>query len=177
MAGHWTNGHHSYFQPSNGKAQAMQQASLLYDCACERNWVSQLWSMLAGRSQSLLDLATVRANSTIQGQRYEGIKRVPICQIRGSAERGRSQDFDANFRPLKTHSKARWLGVATARQMGRKLSPVSLIQVGDIYFIEDGHHRISVARARGEQEIEAKVKVWQIAPPPAEQTTSTVSLS
>lgn len=177
MAGHWTNGDHSYSQPNNGKAQARHQASLLYERACDRNWVSHLWSMLAGRSLSLLDLATVQTNSTVQGQRYEGIKRVPICQIRGTAERGRSRDFDANFRPRKTHSKDRWLGVATVRQMGRKLSPVSLIQVGDIYFVEDGHHRISVARACGEQEIEAEVKVWQIAQPPAEQTTSTVSLS
>jgi hypothetical protein len=43
------------------------------------------------------------------------------------------------------------------------MPPVVLVQVGDIYFVEDGHHRISVALAWGEQEIEAEVTVWQVA--------------
>jgi hypothetical protein len=52
--------------------------------------------------------------------------------------------------------------VAAARRRGKSLPPVDLIQVGDAYFVRDGHHRISVARALGQQDIEAKVIVWQV---------------
>jgi hypothetical protein len=86
------------------------------------------------------------------------VRTVPICNIRGS--QGRSFDFDCNFNPLQDHNKARWLGVASARQRGKALPPVELIQVGDVFFVQDGHHRISVARALGQRDIEAKVMIW-----------------
>jgi hypothetical protein len=55
------------------------------------------------------------------------------------------------------------VGIATAGYMGRTLPPVELIQVGDLYFVRDGHHRISVAQAMGQESIEAEVTVWQVA--------------
>jgi uncharacterized ParB-like nuclease family protein len=45
--------------------------------------------------------------------------------------------------------------------MGRELPPVELVQLGDLYFVRDGHHRISVAQAMGQESIEAEVIVWQ----------------
>ena len=54
---------------------------------------------------------------------------------------------------------------ATARQQGKYLPAVVLVQVGDIYFVQDGHHRISVARALGQSEIEARVTIWQVSGP------------
>jgi hypothetical protein len=86
---------------------------------------------------------------------------VALCQIRGSE--GRCRDFDANFRPLQPHCATRWLGVAMAWKTGTALPPVSLIRVGDVYFVRDGHHRVSVARALGQAEIEAEVTVWRVA--------------
>ena len=74
-------------------------------------------------------------------------------------------DFDAQFRPTQTHSQGRWLSVATARLQGVPLPPVELIQVGDTYFVRDGHHRVSVARALGELDIDAEVRVWRAAEP------------
>jgi hypothetical protein len=88
-----------------------------------------------------------------------GIRTVPISKIRGSE--GRSEDFDREFHPLRLHNQGRWLSVATARQRGVVLPPVELIQIGDIYFVRDGHHRISVAKAFGQEEIEAEVTVWE----------------
>jgi hypothetical protein len=85
---------------------------------------------------------------------------VPLDRIRGSESRNR--DFDCDFNPLQNHTEERWLRVATAREQSKSLSPVRLIQVGDIYFVRDGHHRISVARALGQPEIEAEVEVWQM---------------
>ncbi|NJN96473.1 MAG: hypothetical protein HC875_21390 [Anaerolineales bacterium] len=85
---------------------------------------------------------------------------MPLSQIRGS--QGRCLDFDRHFYPRCDHLKSRWLAVATAQQMGAALPPVELIQVGEIYFVRDGHHRISVAKALGQLEINAQVRVWQI---------------
>jgi hypothetical protein len=85
---------------------------------------------------------------------------VAIERILGSE--GRANDFDRDFNPLQDRSKGRWLGVAAARQRGKPLPPVALIQVGDVYFVQDGHHRISVARALGQRAIEASVMVWQV---------------
>jgi hypothetical protein len=49
-----------------------------------------------------------------------------------------------------------------ARQLGVALPPVDVIQVEDAYFVRDGHHRVSVARAMGQQEIEAEITAWQV---------------
>jgi hypothetical protein len=88
---------------------------------------------------------------------------VPIEQIRGSE--GRSNDFDRDFHPLQEHCMSRWLRVAKARDQDKVLPPVVLVQVGDVYFVRDGHHRISVASALGQLDIEAEVTVWQVAGP------------
>jgi hypothetical protein len=56
----------------------------------------------------------------------------------------------------------RWLSVARALEKGVALPPVELIQLGDRYFVRDGHHRISVARAMRQDEIEATVTVLEL---------------
>lgn len=123
---------------------------------------AKVWSGLTGRSGHLLDLATVQADCTLVDYTYIGYQTVPLRQIRGSASAGRCHDFDANFRPRHDHTTSRLAGIETARRQGSKLPPVSLIQVGDIYFVEDGHHRISVAKAYGEKTIEAEVTAWRV---------------
>lgn len=141
------------------------QAENLYRRACNQNWLGQVWSALTGHSRHLLNLASVQATCTIREHHYVGIRTVPISQIRGSGNTSRAMDFDVDFRPLRAHSKARWLGIAAAQQRGVKLPPISLVQVGETYFIEDGHHRVSVARALGQKEIEARITVWQVTGP------------
>jgi hypothetical protein len=115
---------------------------------------------MMGRSRCLLSLDAVRAMQPIRSSHYAGSQMVPIRQIRGSE--GRCGDFDADFRPLNAHNEWRWLRVATAQQKGMALPPVDLIQVGDVYFVQDGHHRVSVAKAWGQERIEAKVTVWEV---------------
>src|SRR5262249_25569266 len=120
-----------------------------------------LWAKLRGQSGRLLDLKTIAATRTIGDRRTLGMRTVPISQIRGSE--GRCDDFDNVFRPLKGHTEARWVSVATAQLRGIGLPPVELIQVGEVYFVRDGHHRISAAAALGQQEVDAIVTVWQVA--------------
>jgi hypothetical protein len=105
----------------------------------------------------------VTATCAIGDRRAAGTRIVPIQQIRGSE--GRCTDFDAAFHPLKAHTEDRWLSVAKANLRGRGLPPVELIKVGDAYFVRDGHHRISVAAALGQREIDAVVTVWQMTAP------------
>lgn len=135
-------------------------ANSLYVVARKRARQGQLWSRLTGRPRELLALKQVSATCTVQAESDGGIRTVPINQIRGSESRSRY--FDRDFNPLYDHTRGRWLSIAVARQQGKALPVVALIQVGDVYFVQDGHHRISVARALGQKAIEARVSVWQV---------------
>jgi hypothetical protein len=130
----------------------------LYSSARNQGQWGRLWAVLIRRSRHLLPLDEIDAPGEVHAHYCAEVRTVPIRQIRGS--QGRSYDFDRDFNPLQDHNKARWLGVASARQRGKALPPVELIQVGDLYFVQDGHHRISVARAMGQRAIEANVVVW-----------------
>jgi hypothetical protein len=77
-------------------------------------------------------------------------------QIYGSESR--VQDFNADINPLQDYTMGRWLSIATAMHRGLELPPVILIQIGELYFVRDGHHRISVARAQGQKVFRPKWK-------------------
>ena len=138
-------------------------AESLYTSARRAGRARQIWAKLRGQPNQLLDLTTVTATCAIGDRRAAGTQIVPIQQIRGSE--GRCADFDVAFHPLKAHTEDRWLSVANANVRGRGLPPVELIQVGTVYFVRDGHHRISVAAALGQREIDAIVTVWQVTTP------------
>lgn len=137
-----------------------QTADALYARARGRARRRELWSALTIRSYRLLALAEIERTSTLQARSYAGIQTVPISRIRGSESR--CNDFDQDFNPLRDHNKGRWLRIALARGRDKTLPPVKLIKVGDLYFVRDGHHRISVARAMGQLEIEAEVTIWRV---------------
>jgi hypothetical protein len=118
--------------------------------------------VLRRRAWRLLDLDLVPP-SQVRGRRYGGIQSVAISQICGSM--GRSGDFDHCFHPLDDRLRSRWVNIALARCQFVPLPAVSLVQVGACYFVEDGHHRISVARALGESAIDAEVTVWEVSGP------------
>jgi hypothetical protein len=85
-----------------------------------------------------------------------GVRDIPLTAITGSLEPNRATQFDREFRPAPS-TRGRWLGVWLAEQRGAVLPPISVAAVGDAYAIRDGHHRVSVARARGAQSITAIV--------------------
>jgi hypothetical protein len=141
------------------RLHAISIASQLYRTNHTRGLMYKVWSALTGRSRRLLDLAAVQAACDVHNRHAAGTRTVPIHEIRGSE--GRSEDFDADFRPLRPHSKERWMRIAIAQQMGKTMPPVELVRVGDAYFVRDGHHRVSVARALGQKEIDAQITVWE----------------
>lgn len=120
-----------------------------------RGQLARFWVRLTGQSNQL---ETLGGQKNSNG-RYAGLKTVPLSQIVGSE--GRTNDFDAWFRPLQRHDQSRWVGVAAAMQSGVVMPPVQLIQVGSRYFVRDGHHRISVAQMLGQVAVDALVTVWE----------------
>ncbi len=120
----------------------------------------KLWASLTRRSFRLLDLEDVRRTTTIVGSFDLGCVTIPVGSIRGSECRGR--DFDDEFLPLAERARQRWASVCAARLCGEPLPAVSVVQVGEIYYVRDGHNRVSVARVLGEEYIEAHVQVWQV---------------
>lgn len=148
---------HKHF---SSKPSSFERSRVLYRSALGRGRRGQFWSKLTGGSRCLLSLKSTEVNCRVRISSDVGQRTVPIAQIRGSE--GRTGDFDRDFNPIKDHTRQRWLGIAAAREQGKVLPPVSLIQVGDLYFVKDGHHRISVTRAFGQEAIEAKVVVWQV---------------
>lgn len=88
-------------------------------------------------------------------ERSAGTAVVPLDAIVGTVNRGR--DFDRSFRPISGRVRSRWEHIATAMRRGEAMPPVDLVRVGQIYFVRDGHHRVSVARALGHTDIDANV--------------------
>jgi hypothetical protein len=85
-----------------------------------------------------------------------GIREIPLGEISGTLEPSRATLFDRCFRPTKA-ARDRWERVWLAEHRGAPLPPISVVRVGDSYAVQDGHHRVSVARARGAVTIDATV--------------------
>jgi hypothetical protein len=96
-------------------------------------------------------------------QAYLGSRTVPVESIVGSE--GRYADFDDEFLPLRGSSEERWRSVYAALRRGEGLPPVSLLKVGDAYFVRDGNHRVSVARWLGAEALDAEVAEVRAAVP------------
>lgn len=90
-----------------------------------------------------------------RAENYLGTKVIPLDAIVGSVDKVR--DFDRRFRPTSARSRQRWERLARASRTGEVIPPIDVYQVGDYYFVSDGHHRVSVARSLGVDLIEAHV--------------------
>jgi hypothetical protein len=84
-----------------------------------------------------------------------GLRDVEVSKIVGSV--GRHEAFDRAFMPTKASLAERWKRVDRAFHSGLELPAVRLYKIGDSYFVEDGNHRVSVARYQGVPTLEAEV--------------------
>jgi hypothetical protein len=89
------------------------------------------------------------------GEHYLGQRVVGLDSIVGTVDRTR--EFDRSFRPLSRRVRGRWERIAAAQRRGESMPPISLYKIGELYFVRDGHHRVSVARSLGRQDIDATV--------------------
>lgn len=145
--------------PRASHAVLLNQAINLFNQSRWDGMLYKTWSILLRRAHILLNLDCLPQNS-IRAQRYGGLKPVSLDCICGSL--GRTSDFDNRFHPLDDRIRDRWVSIAMARKQNIPLAPVELIQVGDYYFVKDGHHRLSVARAMGESAIDAEIIIWEV---------------
>jgi hypothetical protein len=83
-------------------------------------------------------------------------REIPLGEIAATTEPSRADLFDADFRPAGA-ARSRWERVWLAEHRGQPLPPISVVPLGDGYAVRDGHHRVSVARARGALTIDATV--------------------
>lgn len=119
-----------------------------------------LWRKLRRKETDLICFAEAMGAANAYQKIRRGIRSVPVRQIVGSV--GRSRDFTREFLPRACVNQERWSRIALA--FTETCPVVQLYQVGEVYFVVDGHHRISVAYARGCQMIEADI-TEVVAPP------------
>jgi hypothetical protein len=106
----------------------------------------------AGRLRTLDEAVPVPG---LRGGRYRGLQTIRLDTIVGTAEP--RSDFDRHFRPTTDRDRERWEEVALAQRRGASMPPIEVYRAGGLHFVSDGHHRVSIAAATGQQVIEAYV--------------------
>jgi hypothetical protein len=103
----------------------------------------------------MLPFGEVVAALGVEGERRLGLQVIPLDSIVGSVDRTR--EFDRRFRPTSARVRQRWERLATAHRRGEAIPPIDVYRVGELHFVRDGHHRVSVAHALGLSTIDAYV--------------------
>ena len=110
---------------------------------------------LKGKPRELLCYDDVHQAIQAQSSRPGGLHDIPLEAIVGST--GRCKDFTRSFLPLLDGDEQRWAGVEVAMTSLAGLPPIDVYKIGDVYFVQDGNHRVSVARQFGATHIQAYV--------------------
>ncbi|HUM26066.1 MAG TPA: hypothetical protein PKN81_07540, partial [Anaerolineales bacterium] len=122
-----------------------------------KSFINQAIAVLKGqRPTTLLSYDDVKEKLHIGGPIYRGVKTIRVEQIAGSLNR--YHEFDRAFLPREDQLASRWQKVDRAFYQDVNLPPVVLYKVGEVYFVVDGHHRVSVAREQGQEFIEAEIR-------------------
>lgn len=114
----------------------------------------ELLARFGGRSQDLLSFEEARRAIGTSAQSSRGLQEIPVDAIVGSV--GRYEDFTRDFLPRKSIAAGRWASIRAATER-RGMPPIEVYKLGDVYFVQDGHHRVSVAKEVGALTIDAYV--------------------
>jgi hypothetical protein len=118
-------------------------------------------SAIAARLRRESDLAVILPFDEVvqalgrRGERRLGLQTIELDSIVGTVDRGR--EFDRRFRPTSGRVRPRWERINTAQRKGQAMPPIDVYRIGDLHFVKDGHHRVSVAGALGHADIDAYV--------------------
>ena len=130
----------------------------------ERQYRRAFWrklsTFLQGESNELLEYDAVRRELPFQSQHDLGVQTIPLDKIVGSV--GRYRDFDRAFLPTQRQTKGRWVNISKARYEDIELPAIDVYKIGEVYFVRDGNHRVSVARDRNQEFIDAYVTEIEI---------------
>jgi hypothetical protein len=117
---------------------------------------NRILSIIGGQPTTLLSYDEVKEKLHIGGPIYRGVQTVEVKKIVGSLNR--YHQFDRAFLPLEDQVANRWQSIDRAFYQDVNLPPVILYKVGEVFFVVDGHHRVSVAREKGQIDIDAEVR-------------------
>ena len=122
-----------------------------------KSFINQAMAVLSGqRPTTLLSYDEIKEKLHIGGPIYRGVKTIRVDQVAGSLNR--YHEFDRAFLPKDDQLASRWQKVDRAFYQDIHLPPIVLYKVGDVYFVVDGHHRVSVAREQGQTFIDAEIR-------------------
>ena len=121
-----------------------------------KSFLNRVRAVVSGRPTTLLSYDEVKSALHIGGPIYRGVQTVRVDQIVGSLNR--YHQFDRAFLPVEDRIGSRWQSVDRAFYQEISLPPVLLYKIGEVYFVVDGHHRVSVAREQGQEFIDADVR-------------------
>lgn len=110
--------------------------------------------LIARLGSELMPFEIIKARSP-RGERYRGVQPILVERIIGSVDRHR--DFDRYFRPKAQHLDDRWARIRQLWRAGYEFEPIKVFQVGEVFFLKDGNHRVSVGRSEGQVFIDAEV--------------------
>ena len=128
-----------------------------------RAFLKDVLALFSGKQSRLLSYDHVKEKLRIGGPIYRGVRTVELVKLVGSVNRYR--DFDRAFLPTRDSLAPRWQRVDRAFYEDISLPPVVLYKVGEVYFVVDGHHRVSVAKEQGQEFIEAEVRECRVKVP------------
>lgn len=126
-----------------------------FNSARQKVFWQEIFSHLRGKPVELLSFEDVRTRLRSREESYKGIQDVPLEKIVGSV--GRYREFTRNFLPKSNESKERWSRVYAVAHSMKGFPPIEVYKIGDLYFVRDGNHRVSVARHLDAKTIEAHV--------------------
>lgn len=115
---------------------------------------NEIQHLLTPEEAAMISLKAVRNLIKTQSETYIGMKVIPINKIVGSE--GRYKDFDNQFFPKRSIIRERWEHVDEAVIKDIVLPPIKVYELGGLYFVRDGNHRVSVAKAKGVEFIDRK---------------------
>ena len=117
--------------------------------------INEIQHLLNPEEATLISFTDIKKMLRPKNEVYKGMQVVPIKLIVGSE--GRYKDFDNHFFPKSNFLKARWERVDSAVLQSITLPPISLYEAGGLFFVRDGNHRVSVAKMKGQEYIDAEV--------------------
>lgn len=139
----------------NRAANYQQISGMHFDAAHRKGFWRSVLSWITNTQNELLPYDEIRKNLPMSGQHYLGMKEIALDQVVGSV--GRYRDFDRAFLPVQTRTRARWMNIDQAHLADVTLPPIEVYKIGEVYFVKDGNHRVSVARQRGQAYLDAEV--------------------
>lgn len=133
----------------------LQEAENDFIRARNKALFNEIQHFLNPEEAKMISLKAVKKLLKPESETYVGMQVVPISKIIGSE--GRYKDFDNQFFPKKSIIKERWEHVDEAIINDIVLPPIKVYELGGLYFVRDGNHRVSVAKAKGVEFIDAEV--------------------